>query len=77
MKVSLIGIVILTNVFLATVLGLIHQGAPISVMQHLRDVDIVSPKDSILFLTPCHSTPYYRFFIMILTLDRFVSIKYR
>ena len=50
-----------SNFFLASLLGLMHQQAPISLMHHLRNENVLTFKDSVLFLTPCHSTPYYSF----------------
>lgn len=38
-----------------------HQQAPISLMYYLRNDDVLTLKDSVLFLTPCHSTPFYSF----------------
>jgi hypothetical protein len=38
---------------------MLHQRAPIAVMDHLRNK--IETNDSILFLTPCHSTPYYSY----------------
>ena len=37
-----------------------HQRAPIGLMDYLRNNEI-EKNDSILFLTPCHSTPYYSY----------------
>ncbi|CAF0912048.1 unnamed protein product [Brachionus calyciflorus] len=49
------------NIVLAIFLGILHQRGPISLMYYLRSIDLEEGKDSILFLTPCHSTPYYSY----------------
>jgi GPI mannosyltransferase 3 len=42
------------------IFGVIHQRAPFSVLNFFRSQNL-SSNDSILFLTPCHSTPYYSY----------------
>nr|XP_009861747.1 GPI mannosyltransferase 3 [Ciona intestinalis] len=53
---------LLTNIPMAIYTGLIHQSAPNKVMKYLRE-DLTRPtsptKTEIMFLCPCHSTPYY------------------
>ena len=39
-------------------------------MSHLRNENVLKQTDSLLFLTPCHSTPYYSY------LHRNVSMKF-
>ncbi|KAJ8272394.1 hypothetical protein COCON_G00112530 [Conger conger] len=40
--------------------GLIHQRGTLDVMSHLQQLcDITDPQPEILFLMPCHSTPFY------------------
>lgn len=50
-----------TNLLLALYVSLVHQRAPISVMHTLKYEMNLNQNDSVLFLTPCHSTPYYRY----------------
>ena len=38
--------------------SLYHQRAQVGVMSYIRSVPM---EDSVLFLTPCHSTPYYSY----------------
>ncbi|XP_050719571.1 GPI mannosyltransferase 3-like [Eriocheir sinensis] len=40
-------------------LGLVHQRGPLDVMQVLRAEAEAHPRPDVLFLMPCHSTPYY------------------
>ncbi|KAJ8247869.1 hypothetical protein GJAV_G00251500 [Gymnothorax javanicus] len=48
------------NLIPALYTGLIHQRGALDVMTHLRQLcDITNPQPEILFLMPCHSTPYY------------------
>ncbi|RMZ94292.1 GPI mannosyltransferase 3 isoform X1, partial [Brachionus plicatilis] len=48
------------NVLLALFLGLLHQRAPITIMNYLRDSNL-NETEKLLFLTPCHSTPFYSY----------------
>lgn len=50
----------LANLVLVIFVGIVHQRGAISVMHHLRGLDLNETNEAILFLTPCHSTPYYR-----------------
>lgn len=55
---------LLTNLLPALYTGLIHQRGSLDVMNHLQtlcDIGSVStrPQPDILFLMPCHSTPFY------------------
>ena len=47
-----------------------HQRGPISLMSHLRNENVLKQTDSLLFLTPCHSTPYFSY------LHRNVSMRF-
>lgn len=49
------------NILLVIFLGILHQRAPISLMNYLRCVDLEAGKESVVFLTPCHSTPFYSY----------------
>ncbi|KAG7230499.1 hypothetical protein INR49_024608 [Caranx melampygus] len=54
-----------TNLILALYTGLIHQRGTLDVMSHLQTLCqnsssvSTSPQPDVLFLMPCHSTPYY------------------
>ena len=50
---------IITNVTAALYTGLIHQSAPLAIIRHLHTEIGKNNHGSILFLLPCHSTPYY------------------
>lgn len=55
---------LLTNVAAMLYTGLCHQLAPLKVIDHLRnqfnkDNKVFSSENQVLFLLPCHSTPYY------------------
>ena len=52
---------ILTNVPVALYTGLIHQRGTLDVMRALEENIRDKTNTSILFLMPCHSTPYYRY----------------
>ena len=52
-------ILVLTNIPMAVYFGLIHQRGTISVMKYIYDTSQEKTVD-VLFLMPCHSTPYYR-----------------
>ena len=52
-------ILVLTNIPMAVYFGLIHQRGTISVMKYIYDASQEKGVD-VLFLMPCHSTPYYR-----------------
>ena len=60
----LTAILALTNLLPAFYFCLIHQRGTIMVTKLLADAAKNSPeKTDILFLMPCHSTPYYRYVI--------------
>ena len=52
---------ILTNIPVALYTGLIHQRGTLDVMQALEEKITENSNTKILFLMPCHSTPYYRY----------------
>lgn len=59
------GIILLGNALPAWYLSTVHQKGPLEVMAKLQDIaseyrDEQKHQASILFLMPCHSTPYYR-----------------
>ena len=61
LKCKLLAIfLILTNVPVAFYTGLVHQRGTIDVMRGLEGNIVDDSNTSILFLMPCHSTPYYR-----------------
>ena len=51
-------LVLLLNVPMALYFGLVHQRGAIDAIDYIRESSIEN-KD-VLFLMPCHSTPYYR-----------------
>ena len=52
---------VLTNVPVALYTGLVHQRGTLDVMRALEGKLTVTSNPSVLFLMPCHSTPYYRY----------------
>ncbi|KAK8747831.1 hypothetical protein OTU49_017533, partial [Cherax quadricarinatus] len=50
---------IIPNLLSVLYLGLVHQRGPLDTMTVLQH-DTQSHKSNVLFLMPCHSTPYYR-----------------
>ena len=56
----LVIILVLTNIPAAMYFSLIHQRGTISVMKYIYDASQEKNVD-VLFLMPCHSTPYYRY----------------
>ncbi|CAL5198442.1 unnamed protein product [Lathyrus oleraceus] len=48
-----------TNIPMALYMSLVHQRGPEDVMNHLAKEAFQGKVKSILFLTPCHATPYY------------------
>ena len=54
------GLVTISNFLMIMGVALLHQRGPISLMKHLRSENVLAANDSVLFLIPCHSTPYYR-----------------
>ncbi|KAL7648671.1 UNVERIFIED_CONTAM: hypothetical protein RMT77_000578 [Armadillidium vulgare] len=52
-------ILVIPNTFILLYMGLVHQRGPIDVMHELRNSLDVKEISSVLFLTPCHSTPLY------------------
>ena len=55
----LVIILVITNIPVAMYFSLIHQRGTILVMKHIYDASQEKNID-VLFLMPCHSTPYYR-----------------
>lgn len=60
------GILLLGNALPAWYLSTVHQKEPLDLMDKLHDIameyrDEQKHPASILFLMPCHSTPYYRY----------------
>ena len=55
----LVLILIITNVPIALYFSLIHQRGTVLVTKYIYDVSLEKDTD-VLFLMPCHSTPYYR-----------------
>ncbi|KFM69129.1 GPI mannosyltransferase 3, partial [Stegodyphus mimosarum] len=58
-NVILIATNLLVNIPLSIYMGLFHQRG--SVDAALRLADLVTENSSVLFLMPCHSTPYYSY----------------
>lgn len=59
-------VLLVANLVPALYTGLIHQRGTLDVMSHLQTLCDVSsvpthPLPDVLFLMPCHSTPFYRF----------------
>lgn len=52
---------ILTNVPVALYTGLIHQRGTLDVMKALEGKAMDTSNTKVLFLMPCHSTPFYRY----------------
>ncbi|XP_061737648.1 GPI mannosyltransferase 3 isoform X1 [Nerophis ophidion] len=54
-------VLVVTNLLAALYTGLIHQRGALDVMSHLRTLCHISeqPQPYILFLMPCHSTPFH------------------
>lgn len=53
-------ILLVTNIPAAMYFSLIHQRGTILVMKYIHDASLEKNID-VLFLMPCHSTPYYRY----------------
>ena len=57
-----LAVITFLNCILALYTGLVHQRGTIDVLKYLRNnLTGDQRKDSVLFLMPCHSTPYYRY----------------
>ena len=52
-------LLVVTNGPVALYFSLMHQKGAVTIMKYLHDEDINKPAN-VLFLMPCHSTPYYR-----------------
>ncbi|XP_072236599.1 GPI mannosyltransferase 3 isoform X1 [Leuresthes tenuis] len=57
---------LVSNLVMALYTGLIHQRGTLDVMSHVRTLcdvssDPSSPQPDVLFLMPCHSTPFYSY----------------
>lgn len=50
---------LVSNLFPALYTGLVHQRGTLDVMSHIQTLCDVQPQPDILFLMPCHSTPFY------------------
>lgn len=55
-------ILAVTNLLPALYFCLIHQRGTVTVTKFIHEVSIRQPDIDVLFLMPCHSTPYYRYF---------------
>ena len=51
---------IVPSVLALIYLGLLHQRGPLDVITTLAPMLAAVSEPSVLFLTPCHSTPLYR-----------------
>lgn len=60
----LVLILLVTNVPAAMYFGLIHQRGNITVMRYLYEASLEKQSIDIVFLMPCHSTPYYRYVLL-------------
>ncbi|XP_022639585.1 GPI mannosyltransferase 3 isoform X2 [Vigna radiata var. radiata] len=58
MKIAIL-FLLATNIPMALYMSLVHQRGPEDVMNHLAREALHGKVRSILFLTPCHATPYY------------------
>lgn len=56
-------ILLVTNIPAAMYFSLIHQRGTILVMKYIHDASLEKNID-VLFLMPCHSTPYYRYVVV-------------
>lgn len=56
-------VLLVSNLAAALYTGLVHQRGTVDVMTHLHTLcDASRPQTSdVLFLMPCHSTPFYRY----------------
>ncbi|XP_065912466.1 GPI mannosyltransferase 3-like isoform X2 [Dysidea avara] len=52
-------LILVSNIPMAAYFSLIHQRGSLTVMDELRLAIDDYPNPSVLFLTPCHSTPFY------------------
>ena len=60
-KECFMGLFVTLNVVAGLYTGLVHQRGTLDVMEFLRrDLKERSIDQSVLFLMPCHSTPFYR-----------------
>ena len=60
------GVLLVANLLPALYTGLVHQRGALDVMTRLQELceppgPAGSPSPEVLFLMPCHSTPYYRY----------------
>ena len=62
--VRTLAIIAVLNSLLALYTGLVHQRGTLDVMKYLRSDLGDEKKDAVLFLMPCHSTPYYRYMML-------------
>lgn len=54
-------LLIAINLAMGLFFGLFHQQAPISLAHELRNDVSLADGDTVLFLMPCHSTPFFSF----------------
>ena len=60
-KQCCVGLFVVLNVIAGLYTGLVHQRGTLDVMEFLRrDLNESRADQNILFLMPCHSTPFYR-----------------
>lgn len=57
-------VLLVSNLTAALYTGLVHQRGTLDVMTHLQTLCDTSRSEvsDVLFLMPCHSTPFYRYF---------------
>ena len=66
----------LVNLFFAFYFSFSHQRGTVDLIEHIRtDLQFDSPSTKILFLMPCHSTPFYSHIHKNLTLVNSISFK--
>ncbi|XP_071952389.1 GPI mannosyltransferase 3-like [Antedon mediterranea] len=54
-------VLVIASIFIAAYTGLVHQRGVIQVMEYLRLLAASGGTASVMFLMPCHSTPYYSY----------------
>lgn len=70
----LVFIMIGLNLIPAMYFGVMHQRGTTVVMKYLYDESLEKDMD-VLFLMPCHSTPYYRFVVIMYTMVFFLFFQ--
>ncbi|XP_033097006.1 GPI mannosyltransferase 3-like isoform X2 [Anneissia japonica] len=61
LSTALLSLLLTTSIIMALYTGLVHQRGAIHVMEYLRWVAASGGTASVMFLMPCHSTPYYSY----------------